>query len=57
MAEARDTIAHTSVHDLDRTCKPFGGQFTVLGAFQNVIFEEWAHHVYAVRDLGRVAHA
>jgi hypothetical protein len=51
MAEARDAIAHAAVDDLDRLCGRFGGQFTVLGAFQNVIFEEWAHHYYAMRDL------
>jgi hypothetical protein len=51
MAEARDAIAHVSLDGLDRLCAGFGGQFTVLGAFQNVIFEEWAHHYYAVRDL------
>lgn len=27
------------------------GRFTVLGAVQIVVFEEWAHHRYAVRDL------
>ena len=51
MAEARDAIAHVPVGGLDRCCEGFGGQFSVLGAFQNVIFEEWAHHYYAVRDL------
>jgi hypothetical protein len=51
MAEARDAIAHVPVAGLDRRCEGFGGQFTVLGVFQNVIFEEWAHHHYAVRDL------
>jgi hypothetical protein len=51
MAEARDAIAHAPAGGLDRLCGRFGGQFTVLGAFQNVIFEEWAHHYYAIRDL------
>jgi hypothetical protein len=51
MTEARDAIAHTPVDGLDRLCGRFGGEFTVLGAFQNVIFEEWAHHYYAIRDL------
>ena len=51
MAEVRDAIAHSSVDGLDRLCGRIGGQFTVLGAFQNVIFEEWAHHYYATRDL------
>ena len=51
MAEARDAMAHTTVDGLDRRCTRFDSQATVLGAFQNVIFEEWAHHFYAVRDL------
>jgi hypothetical protein len=57
MAQVREAIAETPVDGLDRVCTPFGGQFTVLGAFQNVIFEEWAHHVYAIRDLARVGSA
>ena len=51
IAEARAAIAGVGVDGLDRRCERFGGQFTVLGAFQNVTFEEWAHHMYAVRDL------
>ena len=51
MTEARDAIAQTSVDGLDRLCVRFNGQFSGLGAFQNVIFEEWAHHYYAIRDL------
>jgi hypothetical protein len=51
MAETRDAIAQTPVGGLDRLCGRFGGRFTVLGAVQNVIFEEWAHHYYATRDL------
>ena len=57
MTQVREAIAETPADGLDRICTPFGGQFTVLGAFQNVIFEEWAHHVYAVRDLARIASA
>ncbi len=37
--------------EIDRACTPLDGRFTVLGALQNVIFEEWAHHQYAIRDL------
>jgi hypothetical protein len=48
IALVRETIP---VADLDRVCARRDGQFTVLGAIQVVIFEEWAHHVYAVRDL------
>ena len=51
MGEVHDAIARVPVDGLDRICERFGGQFTVLGAFQNVIFEEWAHHIYAMRDL------
>jgi hypothetical protein len=51
IAEVRAAITRTRVDGLDRVCERFGGEFTVLGAFQNVIFEEWAHHAYAVRDL------
>jgi hypothetical protein len=57
MTQVREAIAATPADGLDRICTPFGGQFTVLGALQNVIFEEWAHHVYAVRDLARIASA
>jgi len=52
MAEVRDAIARTPASGLDRVCAGLGGHFHVLGAYQNVIFEEWAHHEYAVRDLG-----
>jgi len=55
MAEARDAMAQTSVAGLDRLCVRFDGQFSVLGAFQNVIFEEWAHHRYAIRDLASLS--
>jgi DinB superfamily len=51
MAEVREAIAHSSVAGLDRPDRRWGADFTVLGAFQNVIFEEWAHHFYATRDL------
>jgi hypothetical protein len=51
MGEVRGAIAETPLVGLDRRCAGAGGQFTVLGAFQNVIFEEWAHHYYATRDL------
>jgi hypothetical protein len=30
---------------------PRDGQFLVIGALQAVVFEEWAHHEYATRDL------
>jgi hypothetical protein len=57
MTQVREAIAETPDDGLDRLCAPFGGRFTVLGAFQNVIFEEWAHHVYAIRDLALIESA
>ena len=56
MAEVRGAIASTSIAStslvgFDRKCARFDSQFAVLGAFQNVIFEDWAHHYYATRDL------
>ena len=51
MAEVRGVLSHLSSEDLNRVCTTLGSQFTVLGALQNVIFEEWAHHEYATRDL------
>jgi len=51
IAEVRVMLTHTTLRELDRCCSRFEGRFTVLGAFQNVIFEEWAHHFYATRDL------
>jgi DinB superfamily len=46
-----DLLSQMTVGELSRSCTALDGQFTVLGAVQNVIFEEWAHHQYAVRDL------
>jgi DinB superfamily len=40
--------------ELHRTCRPRDGRFTVVGALQTVMFEEWAHHRYATRDLARL---
>jgi hypothetical protein len=54
MALARHTIADVDAAGLDRTCAGYDGKFIVLGAFQNVIFEEWAHHVFAGRDLAEL---
>jgi hypothetical protein len=47
----RNLLTGLDSADLDRACTPLDGRFTVLGALQNVIFEEWAHHQYAIRDL------
>ncbi len=51
VARVRTTIRETPYSQLDRPLARLSGQFSVLGAFQNVIFEEWAHHCYATRDL------
>lgn len=54
MALVRDTLGTVTGDELTRPCTKFDGRFTVLGALQVVIFEEWAHHQYAVRDLTAV---
>jgi hypothetical protein len=51
VARVRKAIQETPDSGLDRPLARLGRPFTVLGAFQNVIFEEWAHHYYATRDL------
>jgi hypothetical protein len=50
-ATVRDLLAGATPDDLARE-----GQngFTVLGAVQVVMFEEWAHHEYATRDLAKL---
>lgn len=49
--QARSLIAGLTADELDRTCTPREGRFTVLGAVQVVVFEEWAHCRYSDRDL------
>ncbi len=51
MTIVRETLGRTTEHALDQHCAGWAAEFTILGAFQNVIFEEWAHHYYATRDL------
>jgi hypothetical protein len=51
MAQVQDAIRQTTSDELGRMCSSRAGQFTVLGAYQVVIFEEWAHNQYAIRDL------
>ena len=46
-----DVIDGLTPAGLQRTCAPREGQFSVIGALQTVLFEEWAHHEYATRDL------
>ena len=43
--------AIASVDNLTRPCHAHLAQFPVLGAFQVVLSEEWAHHHFATRDL------
>ena len=44
-----DAIA--SAADLARPCHAHLSEFSVLGALQVVLLEEWAHHHFATRDL------
>jgi hypothetical protein len=48
----RDTLATLADVKLMRRCRDRFSDFLVLGAFQNVIAEEVAHHAFAIRDLG-----
>jgi hypothetical protein len=50
-AQIAQVLARLTPDGLDRTCTPRGGQFRVVGALQVVLFETWAHHQYATRDL------
>jgi hypothetical protein len=50
----RGVLARLTPEELHRTCAPRQGRFSVLGALQTTLFEEWAHHVYAARDLTRL---
>ena len=50
-AQVERVLAGLTPADLDRTCTPRDGQFQVVGALQVVLFETWAHHQFATRDL------
>ena len=50
-ARVRRVLAGLAPDGLARACTPRDGQFQVVGALQCVLFEEWAHHQYATRDL------
>jgi hypothetical protein len=54
LTHVRETITRLTDDDLARRSAKRFGSFTVLGALQNVIFEEWAHHEYAARDLAQL---
>ena len=47
----RGLLSTTTAGDLGRRCLD---GWTVLGAVQVVMFEEWAHRQYATRDLARL---
>jgi len=51
MTLVRDPISRSTIDELARRCVPRAGRFNVVGALQVVMFEEWAHHQYASRDL------
>lgn len=50
LSRVRPYLASAAAEDLRRRCL---GGWTALGAVQLVMFEEWAHRQYAIRDLGR----
>jgi hypothetical protein len=56
MAHVEQTLQELTAEDLGRRCAPRDGRFTVAGALQTVLFEEWAHQQYATRDLARLEH-
>ena len=56
MAHAERAFHGLTADGLTRRCAPREGQFTVAGALQTVLFEEWAHEQYATRDLARLEH-
>ena len=50
-AQVAQLLARLTPDGLDRACTPRGGQIHVVDALQVVLFETWAHHQYATRDL------
>jgi hypothetical protein len=54
MAHAARAFRGLSAEALARRCAPREGRFTVAGALQTVLFEEWAHEQYATRDVARL---
>jgi hypothetical protein len=47
IVQVREAVRRVTSDELAKLCSSRAGQFTVLGAFQVVIFEEWAHNQYA----------
>jgi hypothetical protein len=56
MTQAERAFRGLTADALARRCAPREGRFTVAGALQTVLFEEWAHEQYATRDLARLDH-
>jgi hypothetical protein len=54
MVQAERALQGLTAEALSRRCTPREGRFTVAGALQTVLFEEWAHEQYATRDLARL---
>ena len=54
LSQVRQVIDNATEEDL--TAIAGQGPWTMLGALQVVIFEEWAHHQYATRDLSHLEH-
>jgi len=54
IAHVERALRGLTAEDLARRCAPRDGRFTVAGALQTVLFEEWAHQQYATRDLARL---
>ena len=50
----RQVLGRLTPGELRRRCARRGGRFLVVGALQTVVFEEWAHHEYAIRDLAHL---
>jgi len=50
----RSVLGTVDAAALERRCARREGRYAVVGALQTVLFEEWAHHEYATRDLRRL---
>jgi DinB superfamily len=56
MTQAERAFQDLTPEALARRCAPREGRFTVAGALQTLLFEEWAHERYATRDLAGLGH-
>jgi hypothetical protein len=50
-AQVERVLAGLTPEGLDRVCESSRGPFQVVAALQVVLFETWAHHQFATRDL------